>query len=155
MFMNPERVAAVLACCDIGSTIVKTTCPSITVRTACVGLTHKPSIAIVDIKTTNKQSSHSVLQLSLIFYSAMASSKRFQPLCQVSRSFDKLPTQCSSSRIASRRSMATIANFKVPTINNEPNVSSSKAFSANCPTDTSYSNITQRDPPRDRSFKLL
>jgi hypothetical protein len=128
--MDPERVAAVRACCDIGTTVVKTTpqwWPLIAVRAAYVGLTRRSSVAIVDINPTNKQDFHPILQLSLTFYSAMASSKRFQPLCQVSRSFGNLPTQCSSSRIASRRSMATIANFKVPTINNEPNVSSSRS----------------------------
>ncbi|KAF2120964.1 Aldehyde/histidinol dehydrogenase [Lophiotrema nucula] len=51
----------------------------------------------------------------------MGSSKTFQSLSQVSKSFSNLPAAQFSVQTASRRSMATIANFKVPSINNEPN----------------------------------
>lgn len=49
----------------------------------------------------------------------MASLKNFQPLTSVSKSVSAMPTQSG----VSRRGVATIANFKIPSINNEPNVS--------------------------------
>ncbi|KAJ4367369.1 1-pyrroline-5-carboxylate dehydrogenase [Neocucurbitaria cava] len=51
----------------------------------------------------------------------MGSSKGLQPLRSVSKSFNALPAAYAGAQIASRRYAGTIANFKVPTIDNEPN----------------------------------
>jgi 1-pyrroline-5-carboxylate dehydrogenase len=53
----------------------------------------------------------------------MLSSRSLQPLRSVSLSLGALPAACAGAQIASRRYAGTIANFKIPTINNEPNVS--------------------------------
>jgi hypothetical protein len=52
----------------------------------------------------------------------MSSSKSLQPLRSVSRSLGALPAACTGAQVASRRYAGTIANFKIPTVNNEPNV---------------------------------
>lgn len=51
----------------------------------------------------------------------MNSSKTFQPLRSATRSLNALPTACANAQVASRRYAGTLANFKVPNINNEPN----------------------------------
>ncbi|KAF2472134.1 delta-1-pyrroline-5-carboxylate dehydrogenase 1 [Lindgomyces ingoldianus] len=51
----------------------------------------------------------------------MGSSKGFLSLFQISKSINNPYAAYSSVRTAPRRSMASIANFKVPTVNNEPN----------------------------------
>ncbi|KAF2651925.1 delta 1-pyrroline-5-carboxylate dehydrogenase-like protein [Lophiostoma macrostomum CBS 122681] len=48
----------------------------------------------------------------------MASSKSFHPMRPMSK---RLGRACSSTQVAARRSVATMANFKIPTVNNEPN----------------------------------
>lgn len=53
----------------------------------------------------------------------MGSSKSLQPLRTVSKSLNALPPAYAGAQIASRRYAGTIASFKIPTINNEPNVS--------------------------------
>jgi 1-pyrroline-5-carboxylate dehydrogenase len=52
----------------------------------------------------------------------MNSSRTFQPLRSATRSLNALPTACANAQVASRRYAGTLANFKVPNINNEPNV---------------------------------
>ena len=52
----------------------------------------------------------------------MGSSKGFQPLRSASKTLNALPAAYAGAQIASRRYAGTIANFKIPTINNEPNV---------------------------------
>jgi 1-pyrroline-5-carboxylate dehydrogenase len=53
----------------------------------------------------------------------MMSSRGLQSICPVSKSFNALPTAYAGAQVVSRRHAGTIANFKIPTINNEPNVS--------------------------------
>jgi 1-pyrroline-5-carboxylate dehydrogenase len=53
----------------------------------------------------------------------MGSSKSFQPLRSVSKSISALPAAYAGAQIASRRYAGTLATFKIPTVNNEPNVS--------------------------------
>lgn len=54
----------------------------------------------------------------------MGSTKGLQPLRAVSRSLNAaLPAAYAGAQVASRRYAGTLANFKVPTVNNEPNVS--------------------------------
>ena len=53
----------------------------------------------------------------------MGSSKGLQPLRSVSKSINALPAAYAGAQIASRRYAGTLANFKIPTVNNEPNVS--------------------------------
>ncbi|KAF2018775.1 delta 1-pyrroline-5-carboxylate dehydrogenase-like protein [Aaosphaeria arxii CBS 175.79] len=51
----------------------------------------------------------------------MASSKTLTPLSRSSRPLSSLSSAVPRSRATCKRNAATIANFKVPTINNEPN----------------------------------
>ena len=53
----------------------------------------------------------------------MGSSKSLQPLRSATKSLNALPAAYAGAQVASRRYAGTLANFKVPTINNEPNVS--------------------------------
>jgi 1-pyrroline-5-carboxylate dehydrogenase len=53
----------------------------------------------------------------------MSSSRGLQSIRPVSKTFNTLPAAYAGAQIASRRHAGTIANFKIPTINNEPNVS--------------------------------
>ena len=53
----------------------------------------------------------------------MMSSRGIQSICPVSKSFGALPAAYAGAQVVSRRHAGTIANFKIPTINNEPNVS--------------------------------
>ena len=53
----------------------------------------------------------------------MSSSRGLQSIRPVSRTFNALPAAYAGAQVASRRHAGTIANFKIPTINNEPNVS--------------------------------
>ncbi|ORY13732.1 delta 1-pyrroline-5-carboxylate dehydrogenase-like protein [Clohesyomyces aquaticus] len=57
-------------------------------------------------------------------------SKSIQPLCQISKTLNNQPIACSILRTAARRSMASIANFKVPTVSNEPNLHYAKGSAA-------------------------
>jgi hypothetical protein len=52
----------------------------------------------------------------------MNSSKTLQPLISASRSLAALPAAYAGAQTASRRYAGTLANFKIPTVNNEPNV---------------------------------
>lgn len=61
----------------------------------------------------------------------MHSSTTLQPLRSVSKSLGALPAAYAGAQVASRRYAGTIANFKIPTVNNEPNVSRS-AFNSHC-----------------------
>ncbi|KAF1930971.1 delta 1-pyrroline-5-carboxylate dehydrogenase [Didymella exigua CBS 183.55] len=51
----------------------------------------------------------------------MSSSRGLQSIRPVSRTFNALPAAYAGAQVASRRHAGTIANFKIPTINNEPN----------------------------------
>ncbi|EFQ90134.1 hypothetical protein CFE70_002035 [Pyrenophora teres f. teres 0-1] len=51
----------------------------------------------------------------------MGSSKGLQPLLSVSKSINALPAAYAGAQTASRRYAGTLANFKIPAINNEPN----------------------------------
>lgn len=53
----------------------------------------------------------------------MGSSKGLQPLRSASKTLNALPAAYAGAQIASRRYAGTLANFKIPTVNNEPNVS--------------------------------
>jgi 1-pyrroline-5-carboxylate dehydrogenase len=53
----------------------------------------------------------------------MSSSRGLQSIRPVSRTFNALPAAYAGAQVASRRHAGTIANFKIPSINNEPNVS--------------------------------
>ena len=53
----------------------------------------------------------------------MSSSRGLQSIRPVSKTFNALPAAYAGAQVASRRHAGTIANFKIPTINNEPNVS--------------------------------
>ena len=53
----------------------------------------------------------------------MGSSKGLQPLRFASKTLNALPAAYAGAQIASRRYAGTLANFKIPTVNNEPNVS--------------------------------
>jgi 1-pyrroline-5-carboxylate dehydrogenase len=55
----------------------------------------------------------------------MVSSKGLQPLRSASRSIGALPAACARAQTASRRYAGTLASFKIPVVNNEPNVSQS------------------------------
>jgi hypothetical protein len=55
----------------------------------------------------------------------MVSSKGLQPLRSATRSLGALPAACNGAQVASRRYAGTLAAFKIPNINNEPNVSQS------------------------------
>jgi 1-pyrroline-5-carboxylate dehydrogenase len=52
----------------------------------------------------------------------MGSSKGLQPLRSASKTLNALPAAYAGAQIASRRYAGTLANFKIPTVNNEPNV---------------------------------
>ncbi|RMZ69028.1 Delta-1-pyrroline-5-carboxylate dehydrogenase mitochondrial [Pyrenophora seminiperda CCB06] len=52
---------------------------------------------------------------------AMSSSTRLQPLRSVSKSINALPAAYAGAQIASRRYAGTLANYKIPAVNNEPN----------------------------------
>jgi 1-pyrroline-5-carboxylate dehydrogenase len=52
----------------------------------------------------------------------MGSSKSLQPLRSASKTLNALPAAYAGAQIASRRYAGTLANFKIPTVNNEPNV---------------------------------
>jgi 1-pyrroline-5-carboxylate dehydrogenase len=54
----------------------------------------------------------------------MVSSKSLQPLRSASRSIGALPAACAGAQTASKRYAGTLASFQIPTVNNEPNVSS-------------------------------
>lgn len=63
----------------------------------------------------------------------MRSSTSVQPLRSISKSLGALPAAYAGAQVASRRYAGTIANFKIPTINNEPNVSSlHSSLGGNC-----------------------
>ncbi|KAF2870003.1 Aldehyde/histidinol dehydrogenase [Massariosphaeria phaeospora] len=51
----------------------------------------------------------------------MATSKSIQSLCTIPKSFKVSSRACSNTHILPRRGLATIANFKIPAIDNEPN----------------------------------
>ncbi|OAK98784.1 delta-1-pyrroline-5-carboxylate dehydrogenase 1 [Phaeosphaeriaceae sp. SRC1lsM3a] len=51
----------------------------------------------------------------------MVSSKGLQPLRSATRSIGALPAACAGAQSASRRYAGTLASFKIPTVNNEPN----------------------------------
>ncbi|KAH7414413.1 delta 1-pyrroline-5-carboxylate dehydrogenase-like protein [Phaeosphaeria sp. MPI-PUGE-AT-0046c] len=51
----------------------------------------------------------------------MVSSKGLQPLRSATRSICALPAACAGAQSASRRYAGTLASFKIPTVNNEPN----------------------------------
>lgn len=51
-----------------------------------------------------------------------SSTKTMQPLRSVSKSLNALPVAYAGAQVASRRYAGTLANFKIPTVNNEPNV---------------------------------
>ena len=53
----------------------------------------------------------------------MGSSKGLQPLRSVSKSLNALPVAYAGAQLASRRYAGSLANFKIPAVNNEPNVS--------------------------------
>lgn len=52
----------------------------------------------------------------------MSSSRGLQSIRPVSRTFNALPAAYAGAQVTSRRNAGTIANFKIPTVNNEPNV---------------------------------
>jgi hypothetical protein len=64
---------------------------------------------------------HTILKYQSII--TMVSSKGLQPLRSATRSIGALPAACASAQSASRRYAGTLASFKIPTVNNEPNVS--------------------------------
>jgi len=87
----------------------------------------------------------------------MHSSKGLQPLRSVSKSFSALPAAYAGAQVASRRYAGTIANFKIPTINNEANVSRLASGHILEPQSliNNYSNTTPKVPWTDKGFKML
>lgn len=71
---------------------------------------------------TNSRAAHTAAAISANII--MSSSRGIQSIRPVSRTFNALPAAYAGAQVASRRQAGTIANFKIPTINNEPNVSS-------------------------------
>lgn len=51
----------------------------------------------------------------------MGSSKGLQPLRSATKTLNALPAAYAGAQVASRRYAGTLANFKIPTVNNEPN----------------------------------
>lgn len=53
----------------------------------------------------------------------MGSSKGLQPLRSATKTLNALPAAYAGAQVASRRYAGTLANFKIPAVSNEPNVS--------------------------------
>lgn len=75
-------------------------------------------------------------------------------MCSASRSIGALPAACARAQLASRRYAGTLATFKIPEVNNEPNASS-RFFEVDSHTLTKRSsNITAKVPWTARSFRM-
>jgi len=80
-------------------------------------------------------------------------------LPQVPGTFRSLPCPARSARkikhgLSSRAGIATMANFRVPNVDNEPNVRVSRSVLI-CPTNSRVENICQRIGGKARSFGCI
>jgi len=71
-----------------------------------------------------------------------------------SRSMGALPAACARAQLASRRYAGTLATFKIPEVNNEPNVSSQLVVGDKHMLTRMISNITAKVLWTARSFRM-